>query len=91
MHKFTLVLAATLLSVLAFGFVSVPANAAAANTSFALGQMQSKTSDLVTVHCRRWYHCHGWGCHVCGGGPGYHRPYYHPYGYHRPYRYRYRY
>ena len=99
MPRFTLMLAATLLAgVLAAGFAVAPANAAAANIGSTLNQIQSNLgSDLTTVHCRSWYHCHGWGCHTCGAGPyrpyyrpyGYYRPYYRPYGYYRPYRYRY--
>jgi hypothetical protein len=45
---------------------AMPVNGAAINDA-----LRSLTLN-ENVHCRRFYHCHGYGCHVCGGG-GYYR------------------
>jgi hypothetical protein len=58
---------------------AAPVNGAAINDA-----LRSLTLN-ENVHCRAYYHCHGYGCHVCGGG-GYYRGYR---GYYRGRGYRY--
>ena len=29
------------------------------------GPIRACTS-ICRIHCRRWWHCHRWGCHRCG-------------------------
>lgn len=78
--------------IMAFGLTVSPANAAAMNIGSALYDIQSKvSSDVTPVHCRRYWHCHSWGCHTCGAVGPYYRPYGYYRPYYRPYRYRYRY
>lgn len=90
MRKFALGVT-VLAGIIASGFAVAPADAAVVNPSSAVGETQSKVgSDVTPVHCRRYWHCHGWGCHTCGAGPGY-RPYGYYRPYYHPYRYRYRY
>jgi len=59
--------AAALAGFIALTVAVAPANAAGFNVISTQSAMQSKAGSQSTpVHCRRWRHCHWWGCHRCG-------------------------
>ncbi len=67
MRMLTLGLGAAVIAGSIMAAAVAPATAAGFNVISTLSSVQSKAGSQSTlVHCRRWRHCHWWGCHRCG-------------------------